>query len=234
MITPRGDIMSKRTKSVFFILLFLFAFYSTVSHVTNLSLSDLDEWMAAKFNNKETRDVEALIYKEQELSEKGLKAKNAPQTYVSSAVVEAVQLLEESIDLSQYPSREVVATGYTAGYESTGKTPEHPAYGVTFSGVNVKRDLYSTIAADLDMFPLGTILFIPGYGYGVVADIGGAIKGNKLDLYFPTVNDVYQQWGKQTLDVYVVQEGTGEITEEDLENLNQDESLQVFRSQIRQ
>ena len=48
----------------------------------------------------------------------------------------------------------------------------------------VKRDLYSTVAADLNVFPIGTILFIPEYGYGVVADKGGAITGNKVDLYY--------------------------------------------------
>nr|MBS9408334.1 hypothetical protein [Streptococcus oralis] len=81
-----------------------------------------------------------------------------------------------------YRSIEMTATGYTSGIESTGKRPGHPEYGITYSGVKVKRDLYSTIAADLRVFPIGTILFVPGYGYGVVADKGGAIKGNRLDL----------------------------------------------------
>ena len=233
MITPRGDFMKKRTKYTFFSFLFLLALYSTFTNVTNLSVADFDEWIATKFQG-ETLDGQSLRDKGQELSEKGLNVKKAQQTYVSSAIVEAVQTLEESLDLSQFPTQEVVATGYTAGIESTGKTPEHPGYGITFSGVNVKRDLYSTIAADLDLFPLGTVLFIPGYGYGVVADIGGAIKGNKVDLYFPTVSDVYEQWGKQTLEVYVIEEGSGQLTEGDLEKLNQDEALQVFRSQMSQ
>lgn len=82
------------------------------------------------------------------------------RTQVSSSV-EAVNQevsLEEAIDWSQYPTRKVVATGYTAGVESTGKQPDHPSYGITYSGVKVKRDLYSTVAADLDVFPIGTIL----------------------------------------------------------------------------
>ena len=45
----------------------------------------------------------------------------------------------------------VIATGYTAGVESTGKGPNHPEYGITYSGVMVKRDLYSTVAADLSI-----------------------------------------------------------------------------------
>lgn len=139
--------------------------------------------------------------------------------------------LEDAFDWSQYPKHTVTATGYTAGVESTGKSKGHPEYGITYSGVKVKRDLFSTVAADLDVFPIGTILFIPGYGYGVVADKGGAIKGNELDLYYETVEDVYKQWGKKKVEVYVVQTGNGKLTEEQLQALNEDKALQVFRQQ---
>ncbi|KHF28343.1 Cell wall-binding protein YocH precursor [Anoxybacillus sp. BCO1] len=139
--------------------------------------------------------------------------------------------LEEAFDWSQYPSVTVVATGYTAGVESTGKTPDHPSYGITYSGVRVKRDLYSTIAADLNIFPIGTILFIPGYGYGVVADTGSAIKGHKIDLYYETVDDVYKHWGKKKVNVYVVKRGDGTLSEQEMIALNENESMQVFRQQ---
>lgn len=140
--------------------------------------------------------------------------------------------IAEAIELSKYPKHEVLATGYTAGYESTGKYPESPSYGITYSGVKVKRDLFSTIAADLAIFPLGTILWIPGYGYGVVADKGGAIKGNHLDLYYETVQDVYENWGKKTLEVYVVQKGNGELSEQQLSRLNETKIKQVFKPKI--
>lgn len=140
--------------------------------------------------------------------------------------------LEEAFNWEEYPKKTVVATGYTAGYESTGKKPDDPSYGITYSGVKVKRDLYSTIAADLDVFPIGTILFIPGYGFGVVADKGAAIKGDKIDLYFETVEDVYSEWGKRVVDVYVIKMGDGTLTAAELERLNEDETMQVFRNQI--
>ncbi|WMJ18216.1 3D domain-containing protein [Geobacillus proteiniphilus] len=143
----------------------------------------------------------------------------------------SVPRLEDHFDWSKYPSVEVVATGYTAGIESTGKTPDHPEYGITYSGVRVKRDLYSTIAADLTVFPIGTILFIPGYGFGVVADKGGAIKGHRIDLYYETVEDVYKYWGKRKVNVYIVQKGDGTLSEEELKRLNEDETMQVFRQQ---
>ncbi|MFO7249040.1 MAG: 3D domain-containing protein, partial [Bacillota bacterium] len=65
-----------------------------------------------------------------------------------------------------------------------------------------------------------TILYIPGYGYGVVADTGSAIKGHKLDLYFETLEDVYRQWGKREVDVYVLRQGDGTVTEAMLDALN--------------
>jgi len=152
-------------------------------------------------------------------------------TVASQTVSGSAPPLEEAFDWTQYPKKTVIATGYTAGYESTGKHQGHPEYGITYSGVKVKRDLYSTVAADLEVFPIGTILFIPGYGYGVVADKGGAIKGNKVDLYYKTVDDVYNQWGKKELDVYVIQKGNGKLTEEELQALNEEKSMQVFRQQ---
>lgn len=139
--------------------------------------------------------------------------------------------LEDAFDWSRYPKKTVIATGYTAGYESTGKNPNNPGYGITYSGVKVKRDLFSTVAADLEVFPIGTIIFVPGYGYGVVADKGGAIQGDKLDLYYETVDEVYNKWGKRTLDVYIVEIGDGKLTEDELMELNENESMQVFRQQ---
>lgn len=116
-------------------------------------------------------------------------------------------------DLDRLTAVEVVATGYSAGKESTGKEPGHPEYGITFSGVKVVRDenSFSTIAADPKVFPIGTVLYIPGYGYGIVADTGSAIKGKKIDLYFETKDQVYREWGKKKLDVFVIKPGSGKL-----------------------
>jgi len=141
------------------------------------------------------------------------------RTVSASSLTQVIDKTETMLE--QYPKVRVVATGYYAGFESTGKTPSHPSYGITYSGVKVRRDDYSTIAADLRVFPLGTILYIPGYGYGVVADKGGAIRGNKIDLYFETKQDVFKQWGKKSVDVYVVKRGEGKVTEAFLNSLNE-------------
>lgn len=186
-----------------------------------------------ELSNFEKGKYENHRYRASELSFKYLNRTVSLQQLISSAttVVSEPPSLEEAIDWTQYPKRTVVATGYTAGVESTGKSPGHPSYGITYSGVKVKRDLYSTVAADLRVFPIGTILFIPDYGYGVVADKGSAIKGNKIDLFYETVDDVYEQWGKKTVDVYIVEMGDGSLSENDLQALNENEAMQVFRYQ---
>jgi len=114
----------------------------------------------------------------------------------------------------------VIATGYTAGPESTGKSVNHPAYGITYSGVKVCRNMVSTIAADPKVFPIGTIMYIPNYGYAVVADTGSAIKGHRIDLYFETVEEVYKQWGKKEVQVTILKRGDGLINQEWLNELN--------------
>lgn len=216
--------------------LFLAALLTTFQSISGVEAHSFVNY----FNNKEIRESKnpeqddfEHKFKSVEVAYKFLKRMVNLDLQISSSesVTGQPPTLEEAIDWTQYPVKQVVATGYTAYYESTGKNPGHPGFGITYSGVKVKRDLYSTVAADLNVFPIGTILFIPGYGYGVVADKGGAIKGNKVDLYYETVEDVYNLWGKKTLDVYVVEMGDGSLNEEELHALNENESMQVFRQQ---
>ncbi|TMN23770.1 hypothetical protein FFL34_03350 [Lentibacillus cibarius] len=213
-------------------LLFLGAFFVTLSSITNMSVTDVKAWMVEDYDASPITSGREAGYRQVALKKKKLNVMKQQKRYISSEQIEGPKTLKEYINLEQYPSATVMATGYTAGIESTGKTPDHPQYGITYSGVQVKRDLYSTIAADLDIYPIGTILFIPGYGYGVVADKGGAINGNKIDLYYETVDDVYAEWGKKEVEVYVIKKGNGKLTEKALNKLNENETLQVFREQI--
>lgn len=221
-------------------LLMLFALYVTITFVSDSTLTEMKVYAeTAHFVNvdqpsseEKSDSNETPELRQTKLQEKELNSIKPAKKLISSDEIDGPKTLEEAINFEQYPKATVVATGYTAGVESTGKTESHPQYGITYSGVKVKRDLYSTIAADTSVYPIGTILYIPGYGYGVVADTGSAIKGNKIDLYYNTVQDVYSQWGKKTVDVYIIEYGDGTLTEEDLIRLNENEALQVFRQQI--
>jgi 3D (Asp-Asp-Asp) domain-containing protein len=164
------------------------------------------------------------------MSEKVFSAPNQLPTTESQPIVKQAAPQQPALpkpqakpisDLSSYESVEVMATGYTAGIESTGKSSGHPQYGITYSGVKVRKAMVSTIAADTKVFPLGTLLYIPGYGYGLVADTGSAIKGNKIDLFFLNKKEVYANWGKKKVNVYVLKRGDGKVTEAMLDRLNE-------------
>lgn len=97
------------------------------------------------------------------------------------------------------------STAYTASYSDTGKSPGDSGFGITASGTRVRRSVggYSTVAVDPRVIPLGTKLYIEGYGYAIAEDTGGAIKGNRIDLYFNSSSQV-SNWGVKYVDVYIV------------------------------
>jgi len=64
---------------------------------------------------------------------------------------------------------------------------------------------YGTVAVDPDVIPLGSKLYIEGYGYAIANDVGSGIKGNKIDVYM----EKYEQcliWGARNTTVYVIDE----------------------------
>jgi 3D (Asp-Asp-Asp) domain-containing protein/peptidoglycan hydrolase CwlO-like protein len=80
----------------------------------------------------------------------------------------------------------VTATGYTLR-------------GRTSTGI---RTGPGVVAVDPSVIPLGTRLTIPGYGTGVAADTGGAMRGNVIDLWFPTTQQAHA-WGRRTVTVTI-------------------------------
>ena len=71
--------------------------------------------------------------------------------------------------------------------------------GRTASGTRARL---GTVAADPARYPMGTIVHVPGYGYGRVEDTGGAITGDALDLWFPS-HARAQTWGRRSMTVQV-------------------------------
>src|SRR5690625_3702645 len=128
------------------------ALLTSVSEVTNVSFVDVKTGMTAQIEGK-LNQKGVLKSRQLALQKRQSLNKLQSKTYISSGEVATPESIEEAIDFSRLPSKRVTATGYTAGIESTGKTESHPLYGVTYSGAKVKRDLYSTIAADLSVFP---------------------------------------------------------------------------------
>ena len=61
------------------------------------------------------------------------------------------------------------------------------------------------VAVDPDLIPLGSRLWIPGYGHAVADDIGGAIKGHHVDIRVQVYGHM-SRWGVRPVRVYVLQE----------------------------
>lgn len=96
----------------------------------------------------------------------------------------------------------VTLTAYTAGVESTGKSPGDPGYGVTASGTTVTEG--RTIAVDKEVIPMGWWVYIDGIGYRRAEDTGSAIKGNKIDVYFDSHSYANKFGVKRGYTVYVI------------------------------
>lgn len=83
----------------------------------------------------------------------------------------------------------------------TAYTPFDPGCtGITSSGT--KAD-YGTIAVDPSVIPLGSRVYIPGYGMATATDTGGSIKGNRVDVCYTSLEEAYN-WGVRNITVYVV------------------------------
>lgn len=73
----------------------------------------------------------------------------------------------------------------------------------TFTGIDL-RENPRVIAVDPDVIPLGSTVYVPGYGEYVAGDTGGAIIGNRVDLHMESVADAFE-FGRRTLDVQIVE-----------------------------
>ena len=84
------------------------------------------------------------------------------------------------------------ATAYCTGsITASGKVPVRNPNGI------------STIAVDPSVIPMGTIVYVEGYGQAIAADTGGAIKGYKIDIYVNSESEA-QNWGRRKVKVQII------------------------------
>ncbi|MGN1401627.1 MAG: ubiquitin-like domain-containing protein [Bacillus sp. (in: firmicutes)] len=90
----------------------------------------------------------------------------------------------------------VTATAYTAGCNGCS--------GITATGYNLKNNPNAkVIAVDPSVIPLGSKVYVDGYGYAIAADTGSSIKGNKIDVFFSNKSKAYQ-WGNRKVKIKVI------------------------------
>jgi uncharacterized protein YabE (DUF348 family) len=90
----------------------------------------------------------------------------------------------------------VTSTAYTANCNGCS--------GSTATGINLhKNPNIKVIAVDPKVIPLGTKVYVEGYGYAIAADTGSAVKGHKIDVFFSSISDAYR-WGRRTVKIKIL------------------------------
>ena len=90
----------------------------------------------------------------------------------------------------------VTATAYTADCKGCS--------GITATGINLKDNPdKKVISVDPNVIPLGSKVYVEGYGTAIAGDTGGAIKGNKIDVHVPT-NSEALNWGRKEVSVKIL------------------------------
>jgi len=74
--------------------------------------------------------------------------------------------------------------------------------GITAIGLRARKGI---IAVDPRVIPLGTRIYIPGYGEALAADTGGWIKGNRVDLCFESLEECFR-YGKRKIKIYLIED----------------------------
>lgn len=90
----------------------------------------------------------------------------------------------------------MVSTAYTAAPEENYPYAGAPSY----IGMPLQRGV---VAVDPRVIPMGTRLWIEGYGEAIAADQGGAIKGNRIDVFMDSKAEAYE-WGMRTVKVTIL------------------------------
>jgi 3D (Asp-Asp-Asp) domain-containing protein len=105
----------------------------------------------------------------------------------------------------QQTSRSLVSATTVMYVSATAYTAYCPGCsGTTATGIDLRAHPDAkVVAVDPNIIPLGTKLYIEGYGYAVAGDTGGAIKGKHIDLFMPSREDALK-WGRRTVKVTIL------------------------------
>lgn len=165
----------------------------TVSEATNFKTKK--EYTSDLFEGKEEVTTEGVkgedevVYEITYLGGEEQSRKEISRKTVKKPVTEVIAVGTAISYNGEKYSRKItaVATGYT----HTGNR--------TATGTHPKR---GTMAVDRRVIPMGSYGYVPGYGAVHAEDTGGAIKGNRIDLFFETRGQAVA-WGRRTVTLYI-------------------------------
>ncbi|MFF2754764.1 3D domain-containing protein [Psychrobacillus sp. NPDC058041] len=153
----------------------------------NISLESLMTWNGLTGDLIYPDDVLIVSGDEEEIG--SIEAIEEPVTTVSAPIISPPPVGEGKEIL-------VTATAYTAYCNGCSGTT---AYGIDLRANPDQK----VIAVDPRIIPLGTKVWVEGYGEAIAGDTGGAIKGNKIDVFIPSY-DSAMQWGVKKVKIRVI------------------------------
>ncbi|OKL36448.1 LysM peptidoglycan-binding and 3D domain-containing protein [Domibacillus mangrovi] len=137
-----------------------------------------------------------MIYPGDVLSTRG-NGSAAPTAAASAPVAQAKQAAPvQTTTAPQGNTIAMKATAYTADCAGCS--------GITATGIDLRNDRSKkVVAVDPNVIPLGSRVYVEGYGEAIAGDTGGAIKGNRIDLHVATT-DAANSWGVRTVNVTIL------------------------------
>ncbi|MBC1944898.1 LysM peptidoglycan-binding domain-containing protein [Listeria booriae] len=152
-------------------------------------IGDSQETVVPKQEVKESTSSNSSVQEQQPTQ------KQQPQQK-SNSNQQSNQSQSSSKSSSKSVAKEITVT-------ATAYSKAEPGMGhITASGIDL-NDNPRVIAVDPSVIPLGTKVYVEGYGEAIAADTGGAIKGNKIDVHMNTVQACYN-WGVKTVKVQIL------------------------------
>ncbi|GAB1809022.1 3D domain-containing protein [Priestia megaterium] len=155
---------------------------------------------------KEQQQAQAeQAQKEQQQAQAEQAQKEQQQAQAEQAQKEQQQAQAEQAQQQQPAESSQQASGKSMTVEATAYTANCAGCsGTTATGVDLKANPnQKVIAVDPSVIPLGSKVYVEGYGEAVAADTGGAIKGNRIDVFVPSEGDA-QQFGRKSVKITVM------------------------------
>ncbi|MED3817021.1 LysM peptidoglycan-binding domain-containing protein [Priestia aryabhattai] len=150
----------------------------------------------AEQTQEEQQQAQAEQAQEEQQQAQAEQAQKEQQQAQAEQAQKEQQQPAESSQQASGKSMTVEATAYTANCAGCS--------GTTATGVDLKANPnQKVIAVDPSVIPLGSKVYVEGYGEAVAADTGGAIKGNRIDVFVPSEGDA-QQFGRKSVKITVM------------------------------
>lgn len=162
---------------------------------------------AAKAAEAEKASKAAAAQAQEKAKAEASSQASAQSSKPASSASSSQQTTQTSEQPKQEPAQPAPSTPTTSGrtmqMESTGYScAESVNTFFTAMGIDLRQNP-QVVAVDPSVIPLGSMVEVSGYGIAIAGDTGGAIKGNIIDVHFPTVEQCIQ-WGRRSVTVTVI------------------------------